>query len=92
MLNVHVQGPQGNPTAIGAYVTFTLWDGTRQSAEIYAGGGYLSQNTSTLTFGMGAIPAGGRIAVKWPDGRISNAEVAPGQNTVSLVQGEFPKE
>ena len=92
MLNVHLQGPQGNPTAIGAYVTFTLWDGTRQSAEIYAGGGYLSQNTSTLTFGMGAIPAGGRIAVKWPDGRISNAEVAPGQNTVSLVQGEFPKE
>ena len=92
MLNVHLQGPQGNPTAIGAYVTFTLWDGTRQSAEIYAGGGYLSQNTSTLTFGMGAIPAGGRIAVRWPNGRTSNTVVAPGQNMVSLVQGEFPKE
>ena len=92
MLNVHLQGSQGNPTAIGAYVTFTLWDGTRQSAEIYAGGGYLSQNTSTLTFGMGAIPAGGRIAVRWPDGRTSNTVVAPGQNMVSLVQGEFPKE
>jgi hypothetical protein len=92
MLNVHLQGSQGNPTAIGAHVTLTLPNGARQSAEVYAGGGYLSQNTSTLTFGMGAIPDGGKIAVRWPNGKTSNTMVAPGQNMVRLVQDQFPKE
>ena len=48
---IALQGPPGNPTAIGARLTLTLADGTTQTAEVGAGTGYFAQSSSTVFFG-----------------------------------------
>ena len=45
-LTVVLRGKSGNPTAVGARITVTLQSGARQTAEIQAGSGYLSQSTN----------------------------------------------
>ena len=68
VLVVKLRGDAGNPTAVGAWVTLHREDGTRQVAEVYAGGGYLSQSTSVLVFGLGSAGKAKRVDVRWPDG------------------------
>jgi hypothetical protein len=68
ILAVRLHGPSGNPTAIGARVTVEQMGDVPQTAEVSAGGGYLSQSSPTLTFGL---PVGNQlkqIQVRWPDG------------------------
>ena len=70
---VRLSGPAGNPTAVGARVTVRDATGGTQTAEVTAGGSYLSQSSGTLTF---ARPASGAITitVRWPDGRTETVE------------------
>ena len=81
---VHLEGPKGNPTAVGARVTAHLSDGSTQTAEIYAGSGYLSQSTTTLTFGLGASRHLKRLKIVWPDGRKSEATEVLGKSTLQV--------
>jgi hypothetical protein len=70
-LAVRLDGAPGNPTAVGAWVTVITSDGVRQTAEVQAGGSYLSQSSATLFFG---VPNGSRaegVEVRWPDGRVT---------------------
>ncbi len=71
MLGVRLAGPAGNPTAIGARVRFSDTTDRQQVREIAAGGGYQSQSTPVLHFGLapGASPT--TLEVRWPDGRIT---------------------
>jgi hypothetical protein len=66
---VRLRGPRGNPTAVGAKVRVMLASGAAQTAEVAAGGGYLSQNSATLYFGLGPGESLKSIEVRWPDGR-----------------------
>ena len=69
-LTVRLKGGPGNPTAVGARVTVHLEDGSTQTAEVHAGGGYLSQSSPTLAFGL----AGSKlrsIEVRWPTGQVT---------------------
>jgi hypothetical protein len=70
-LTVRLQGKPANPTAVGARVTVVLGEGARQTAEVYAGGGYLSQSGSALVFGLGDAGAVKEVEVRWPDGRVT---------------------
>ena len=45
MLVVRLRGKPGNPTAVGARVSVVARDGMRQTAEVTAGAGYLSQSS-----------------------------------------------
>ena len=54
MALVRLDGRPGNPTAIGARVTVIRSDGRKQTAEVQAGGGYLSQQSPSLWFGLGS--------------------------------------
>jgi len=74
--NIALRGPPGNPTAIGSRVTVTVDDGTKQTAEVHAGGGYLSQSSSTLTFGLGETARNIEIEVRWPDGTMTTHQSA----------------
>jgi hypothetical protein len=65
---VQLQGPPGNPTAIGAKLTLTLADGSTQTAELSAGSGYLSQSSSTAFFTYPTASPPRLLAVSWPDG------------------------
>jgi hypothetical protein len=65
-LAIALQGPPGNPTAIGARVELRRPDGSRAVRELYAGGGYLTQGEACAWFA--GVPAGATVAVRWPDG------------------------
>lgn len=69
---VKLQGKPGNPTGVGSKVTLELNDGTQQVAEVYCGGGYLSQSSATLYFGCGAERKPKLVKVRWPDGSESS--------------------
>ena len=75
---IRLSGPAGNPTAVGARVVLTPSEGPVQTAEIYAGNGYLSQSTPALFFG-GTGPFA--VSVTWPDGRKSEPKV----NSVTTI-------
>jgi hypothetical protein len=73
VLNFLLSGRAGNPTAIGARVTVTRTDGSTQAAEVHAGGGYLSQSSPVLTFGLGQTSQVKEIRVRWPNGVTTSA-------------------
>ena len=71
VLEVRLDGPVGNPTGVGARVTLTLDSGASQTAEVCAGGSYLSQSSPSLFFGLGKKGRVREINVRWPDGTVS---------------------
>ena len=71
VLTVRLAGQPGNPTAVGARVTLRLANGSSQTREIYAGGGYLSQSSSALAFGLRPEESARELEVRWPDGKVS---------------------
>lgn len=74
-LRVLLQGPAGNPQAIGARVTAECADGTQQTNEVSAGSGYYSQSTSALFFGGTEENPLRRIHVRWPGGATSTHDL-----------------
>lgn len=70
-LRVVVKAPIPNGVTIGARVSVLMADGRRQTAEVYAGGGYLSQSAPSLFFGYTDSIPPREINVVWPDGRKS---------------------
>jgi enediyne biosynthesis protein E4 len=83
---VRLKGQAPNAQAVGAKVTFTTSDGKTQTAEVQAGGGYLSQGTAALTFGVPKGARGESIAINWPDGRFSIGKApAAGQKLVEIA-------
>ncbi len=69
---VRLRGQRGNPTGVGARVTVHLDDSSSQTAEVCAGGGYLSQSTASLYFGVPYERHVTSIDVRWPDGRVAH--------------------
>ena len=73
VIKVRLRGRAGNPTAVGARVTLVVDGGWSQTAEVHAGGGYLSQSSRDLVFGLGPNGRLQAITVRWPAGEISTA-------------------
>ena len=69
-------GPNGK--AIGARVTAVTSSGVEETAEIYAGGSYLSQSSSQLFFGHLTSDPIVTVRVRWPDGKVSEHGVTDG--------------
>ena len=72
IIRVRLNGKKGNLRAVGARVTIVLSKGATQTSEVYSGGGYLSQSTRDLFFG---IPSGEEIdhvRIRWPNGEVGN--------------------
>lgn len=64
-LQIDLDGPPGNLKGIGARVTVETAAGT-QMQEVTLGASYLSQQPSTLHFGLGAETAVIGVTVTWP--------------------------
>ncbi len=76
----------GRVSAIGARVQLSTTDGQSRTAEVYAGGSYLSQSSPVLTF---AVPPGAQpkeLSVRWSDGKQDRLELQEGQTVVELGQ------
>jgi len=65
---ISLRGPKGNPTAVGALITVVMTDGSLQTAEVHAGGGYLSQSSAVSFFGYPQSNPPKAIRVRWPLG------------------------
>lgn len=85
-LSVQLRGRAGNSTCIGARVTVTLTDGSKQTTEIDAGGGYLSQSTSVPSFGLGGTDIVANITVRWPDGTVTSAVPSSDSSRMTMRQ------
>ena len=85
---VSLKGSRGNPTGVGARVTVTLSDGTRQTDEVSAGSGYLSQSLPILAFGCPVDLQVSQIDVRWPDGTTTKYPGVYGQLTYELRRSE----
>ncbi len=85
-LTVRLSGKAGNATAIGAKVRLEYLSGKTTSAEVYAGGGYLSQSTPALSFSVPEGESVSKIRVRWPDGSESEKKIEKGKTVVQLKQ------
>lgn len=83
---VTLRGTPGNPTAVGARITAVLSDGSTQTAEVHAGGGYLSQSSPRVVFGVRSGHWIARVDVSWPDGIRSQYPLTEGQRSLTLDQ------
>jgi hypothetical protein len=84
MLRVHLRGPAGNPTAVGARITVELADGSTQTSEVCAGSGYYSQSSAAAFFGYPGTNPPKKIRIRWPAGLTSESEVNPGVANLTL--------
>jgi hypothetical protein len=85
-LQIRLQGPAGNPTAVGARLTLQLTDGSTQTAEVFAGSGYYSQSSPAVFFGYPDNNPPQSLRIRWPSGLTSSHPLPP--NASSLV---FPQ-
>ena len=83
-LRIELQGPPGNPTAVGARIAVELADGTAQLSEVYAGSGYYSQSTAACFFGYPDAVSPRKIRVRWPSGTSTEHDWPPGTTTLTL--------
>ncbi len=86
MITVRLQGRHGNTLGAGARVRLQTSHGRNVVAEVYAGGGYLSQSTADLTFALAANESVKHVEVRWPDGRITNADRPVDERVITLRQ------
>lgn len=79
-----LQGPVGNPRALGA-VLRPIVGGKAGAARIISGGsGWLSQDSSTLILPSADLSA---VEVRWPGGGVTRTDLPPGATEVILEAG-----
>lgn len=83
-LRVVLRGPDGNPTGVGARITLELADGSKQTAEVFAGSGYYGQSTSACFFGYPDSNPPKRIRIRWPSGALSEHSVHAKTNLLTF--------
>ena len=86
-IGVDLRGCGSNRDAIGAQITLTARDGTKQHASVTKAGSYLSSRDRRVFFGLGANTEVGLIEIQWPNG--TRQQVEPGE-VDRLVRIEEP--
>jgi hypothetical protein len=69
-LRVKTTGTKSNRDGIGAKVTITLGDRSRQWRLVRTGSSYCSQSDTAVTFGLGATERVESVEVAWPSGQV----------------------
>lgn len=87
LFRVKLLGEPGNLDCVGAKVTINFdGDDRIPTQEVVAGGGYLSQSTTILSFGIGQNRPSS-VTVQWPDGTQRKYPVKAGQRSLTLRYG-----
>lgn len=81
---IQLEGPKGNPAALGTKVTLYYNDGKKQFHEHSLYRGYLSSVENAVHFGLGRSSKIDSLLVHWPDGRQSK-HIAPAVDTVLKI-------
>ena len=83
-LRVRLQGPAGNPTAIGAQLRLRYETTAGPVREIQAGSGYWSQNGAVQVLGRLAGSRPTALWVRWPGGREQVVPLEPDQRELTI--------
>jgi enediyne biosynthesis protein E4 len=87
-VRVALEGPAGNPTAVGARVTLVFADGSSFSQEVTAGGCLYGQTSPVCWFSASDDNPAARLRVRWPAGSTVEYRVAPAaRSLVALPAG-----
>ncbi len=84
-LNLALTGTKSNRSAIGARVTVTV-AGRKMIDEVMSGGGYYSQNSLTLHFGLGQAAAADSIEIHWPSDIVQKLGKTVGDKTLKITE------
>jgi enediyne biosynthesis protein E4 len=63
-------GDKSNRDGIGAKITVTLADGSKQWQTVHSGSSYCSQSELPLTFGLNRNDKIERVEIEWPSGKV----------------------
>jgi len=78
-----LEGKRGNRDAIGAVLRLRTKDRTR-IGQVQAAGGYLSQSSKTVHFGLGDVGSVDSLEIRWPGGQVQTIP-SPAINQVHKV-------
>ena len=79
-LVVRLEGPPGNPTAVGASLRLTFGQKPGPVREIHAGSGYWSQDSAVQVLATPQPPS--QVWVRWPGGTTTTSAVPPGAKSI----------
>jgi len=82
-----LEGTKGNRDAIGAAVTLEV-AGLRQTKQLQAGSGFLSQHSKELFFGIGKEEGRIHANIRWPSGLTQSFANLPGNHRIEIREGE----
>jgi hypothetical protein len=82
-----LDGTKSNRDGIGARIRVTA-NGSTQSAEIHAGGSYLSNNDRRAHFGLGAADRVQQVQIQWPSGLVESASNLPADRFYVAREGQ----
>jgi hypothetical protein len=85
-VRVVLVGLPGNPRAVGARVTVKLSDGSRQTAEVTAGAGYLTQDSTALVFGRTERTDLESVRIVWPNGEERTVSATDAEQTIVISE------
>ena len=84
-LHVDVKGVASNASGIGARIRIVA-GGSSQIREISGGSGYLSQNSLTAEFGLGAAAVADTVEVRWPSGVIDREYNVSADQAITITE------
>lgn len=88
-LRVRLLGPAGNPTGVGAVVRLRFGERWGPAREVHAGSGYWSQDSAVQVLGTPEPPT--TVWVRWPGGKIQQADVPPGAQEMKVAMDREAK-
>jgi len=84
-LRVKLVGTRSNRDAVGARVTVSA-NGARQTREVHAGSGYLSESSRIQHFGLGGATRADAIHVRWPSGAETRLSDVAGDRLITIEE------
>jgi hypothetical protein len=86
-LRVRLDGPPGNPDAVGAVIRLANAAGEVGPArELHAGSGYWSQDSATAVLSVVGEGEAQAILVRWPGGKTTTGKLPPGAREIRVAQ------
>ena len=82
-LQLDLEGVQSNRSGIDARVEFVTGS-VRQLRRVDGGGGYNSQNTLRIHFGMGGAAVVDTLRIRWPSGIVQDSLLVSGNQRISI--------
>jgi hypothetical protein len=81
-IRIRLEGPPGNPSAVGASIRLIGADRPGPAREIHAGSGHGSEDSATLVLTHPSPPT--QVEVRWPGGRTSRHPIPTGSTQLLL--------